>query len=248
MKNTIRLGATLIVALAVMLGLTASNGDATFFQCPPVGDCIGSTLSDFINGTPDLNYISGLEGDDSIFAGDNPIGGPCKNLDKETVDAIIFVLPKCFALSPLELIMGGPGNDFISGGPGSDELQGEDGNDILLPGSDGIDFGQYVYGGPDNDTVFVFAGDTNNCLFIYGDPGQDVVNLVGFGPHTAVMPFEIGEQTISFLHVVDPITSGDVYIAVTSNGDLGTEVINGLISPNPTFVVSPNPEGCKIRG
>ena len=91
-----------------------------------------------------------LGGDDTIFAGDNPITNGASVMGKESVGGLMFGVPRYFPVFAAEPISGGPGNDFISGGPGPDSIYGEAGNDILLAGPDSPHYGQIVEGNEDN--------------------------------------------------------------------------------------------------
>ena len=132
--------AILLLVFGMMLSLTASNLEADFIQCTAEGACTGTTVGDIINGNPSHNVISGLDGNDTIFAGDSP-SSPCFSvIGKEAVGGLMFGGARCNNVNLPEHLDGGPGNDFLSGGPGSDELFGNPGNDVLLPGPD-----QYPY-------------------------------------------------------------------------------------------------------
>jgi Ca2+-binding RTX toxin-like protein len=202
--------------------LITSPSQASFVQCPG-GTCVddGQTdNADMINGTPDSDFIIGLGGNDIIF------GGPGNDFSGGE-DAGVVDLNQ--------------GSDIIFGGPGSDVLDGDEGDDILLAGPDDGDLSQEVEGGNENDVVHVFAGDVTTCLFIDGSSGFDTVNLIGFGPFIIAQPFSnqfTGERVV---HVVDPIGGGDIFIEVQINGDGDTELINGLPTPNATFLPDTNP-------
>jgi Ca2+-binding RTX toxin-like protein len=218
------------------LGLIVAPIQADFIQCDGVNECVGTEFADVINGTPVLDEIGGLDGNDTIFAGDNPIANNASVMDKEAVGGLMFGVSRNFLVFIAEPISGGPGNDFISGGPGSDSIYGEAGNDIILAGTDNPTYGQIVEGNDGNDTVHVLVGDVGACLLIYGGSGSDSVNLFGFGPYSAQPPFGLAPGwTEGWIHEIDPIAGGDIFIYVVENGDAGTEFINGLLSPNVTF-------------
>jgi Ca2+-binding RTX toxin-like protein len=223
----------------MVLGLTSIPLQADFIQCPTTtGVCPGTNNADVINGTPSFNNITGLDGDDSIFAGDNPT--PTNNgavMDKESVGGLMFGVNYLDTQNFADIISGGPGNDFISGGPGHDYIYGDAGNDLLLPNTDTLHYGQIVYGGPGNDTIIVSAGDVTSCLIIFGGPGSDSVNFLGYGPFSVSQAFGIVPVgwTPGFIHLQDPIGGGDVFIEVFENGGEGVETINGLFSPDVTF-------------
>jgi Ca2+-binding RTX toxin-like protein len=227
----------------VGLGLIVAPIEADFIQCVGVGECTGTEFDDVINGTPDLNEIGGLGGDDSIFAGDNPATNGTSVLGKESVGGLMFGVPRYFNGFVAEPIAGGSGDDFISGGPGSDSIYGNEGNDILLAGTDTPGYGQLIDGNEGNDTAYALVGEVTSCLVIYGGPGSDYANLLGHGPYSASQPFGITPAgwTEGFVHVVDPVGGGDIYIYVVENGDAGTEFINGLLSPNVTFIEGSTP-------
>jgi Ca2+-binding RTX toxin-like protein len=235
----------LFLVLAGSLTLTASNLKADFVQCISGWVCNGTDSSDIINGTLDSNEIHGMDGNDTIFAGDNP-SDPCPPsvMNKEPVGGMMFGVTRCpqgvfRSFTPStnhEIIFGGPGNDFISGGPGAESIFGEEGNDILLANTDVPTFGQNVNGGPGNDTIYVLAGDVSACMIILGQGGLDIVNLIGFGPYSASQPFGIDGLVLGWIHVIDPIGGGDIFIRVDGGNDSEVEVINGLLSPNVTYI------------
>jgi hypothetical protein len=74
-------------------------------------------------------------------------------------------------------------------------------------------------------------------LFINGGPGNDAVNLIGFGPYSATTPFGIPNVEPGVILTVDPITGGRIFVDVNPNGD-GAETINGLLMPNPIFLTN----------
>lgn len=199
----------LLTVLSLMLfGVALNPIQADFVQCPSGGgSCNGTDNDDIINGTPSYDGITAMDGDDLIFGGDRG----------DSID-------------------GNAGNDIILGGQGSEEIQGGDGNDNILPGPDALNLVQTVEGNEDNDTFYVLVAETVNCLVIYGGNGLDVANLIGFGPFSAQVPFGQAGFAAGFVHVIDPIAGGDVFIAVVETGNGDVEIIHGLLSPNPTIV------------
>ena len=189
------------------------------------------------------------EGDDTVFAGDNPVD-PCafpSVLDKELNGPFVFGVTRCVPQGLADELNGAGGNDFLSGGPGQDFLHGDAGNDHLLAGPDVPNFGQVVHGGTGNDVAYVFVGEIVSCLIIYGESGFDIVNLIGFGPFSASQSFGITPGWVNgWLVVNDPIGGGVIYIQVFENGDAGTEVINGLTMPSVTFIDTLTLNGCNV--
>jgi Ca2+-binding RTX toxin-like protein len=194
-------------ALVILsMSLLAPPIQADFVQCAGNVQCDGTANSDIINGTDLFDDIFGLNGDDVIFAN----GGNDTVEDED-------------------------GNSVIFGGTGSDKLEGSIGNDVLFPGPDVPEFGQGASGSQGNDTINVLVSDTGNCLIIYASNGNDVVNLLGFGPYIATAPWGLATPE-GWVHVVDPIAGGDIYIRVHENDAGGVEQINGLLSANLTLI------------
>jgi hypothetical protein len=202
-----------IIAFAA-LGLSVYL-QADFVQCPG-GVCDGGNgitgEADLINGTDGVDDIDGLGGMDVVFAGRG-----------------------------MDFVMGGPGNDLLFGGPDSDSITGAPGNDVIFNGSDEALFNQFAFGGDDNDQFNTFASETTECLWIDGEAGNDVANLIGYGPFTAVQPFGQPGFGTGYIWTIDPIGGGDVLIYVEETGNLGTEVVNGLTSPNVTILLPDDP-------
>lgn len=203
---------TLGLLIFAVLGLLASTMDADFIQCPGGGGCDGSDNSDVITGTVGFDGIFGSQGNDIIFG----------DAGDDSLD-------------------GEAGNDVVFGGLDSDVVLGKEGNDVLMAGPDRLNTGQAADGDEGNDTFNVLVSDVSACLLIFAGPGNDEVNLLGFGPYTAQAPFGPDGFTEGWIHVIDPITGGDIFIAVTEDGDTGAETINGLLSPNPTLLIGTDP-------
>jgi hypothetical protein len=182
---------------------------ADFILCT-AAPCGGTPNADVMTGDGTAFELYGLEGGDVIF------GGPAIND-----------------------INGGPGNDILFGGGDDDQILGDEGDDFLLGGTDNFVREQVLIGEEGNDTYITFAGETSDCLFIQDDAvgGQNVVNLVGFGPYSATVPFGQPNFGEGYIIEQDPIANGYVFIHVEdpeSNG--GVHTINGLLSPNVTIV------------
>jgi Ca2+-binding RTX toxin-like protein len=133
-------------------------------------------------------------------------------------------------------------NDIIFGGPDADSIFGDDGNDMVMAGPDRPGAGQIIRGNAGNDTANVFAGEVSECLVIFGDPGRDVTNLIGFGPFSAEKPYGRPDLTgPGYIVLNDPIAGGLILIFVDFDDNSGSEVINGLLSPNVTFIPGVSP-------
>ncbi|WP_201864683.1 calcium-binding protein [Microvirga soli] len=106
----------------------------------------GSDFDDNLNGSYDVDYIYGFDGDDLIqgFDGDDDIYG---GYDHDT-------------------IYGGFGDDYLIGGAGHDDLYGSAGFDDLYGGS-GLD---YLSGGSGDDLL---SGGTGRDT-LSGGTGEDV--------------------------------------------------------------------------
>jgi hypothetical protein len=198
----------LVVGFLVILGLAVSNqpSQADFFLCPNA--CTGSENADIIIGSAASNTLDGAEGADVIFG-----------------------------QGESDLLVGRNDNDILFGGPGDDTVQGDGGDDILLagPDDDATSF-QTATGLLGNDQFHVFVGEILGCLGVFGDVGFDVLNLIGFGPYSATVPFGQPGFGTGFLITTDPITGGTISVRVSENDDSGVDTINGLMSPNVTIV------------
>jgi hypothetical protein len=197
-----KLSMVALIAIAV-LGLSVALIQADFLQCVALANCPGSDNPDLINGSQGDDIIRGFDGGDTILG----------NAGDDNIG-------------------GDDGNDVIFGGLGADSLHGRDGNDILLAGPDLPDAGQLVFGSDDNDTANVFVTDVTYCLIVDLGDDTDLVNLIGFGPYTAVVPFGQAGFVEGWAYLQDPITGGDIYIFVEEATSDGAETINGLLSPN----------------
>jgi hypothetical protein len=196
----------IVVLSGLAVGILPFVIQANFVQCPPVLCDVDNGVteeSDIINASPEVAEIFGMGGDDIILGGASP--------DK---------------------LVGEEGNDLLLGGLGSDELIGNEGNDILLAGPDTLDFSQKVSLHQGNDTTHVLVGEVLTCLNVFDNSGNDTVNLIGFGPYTAILPFGQPGFVQGTALVVDPITGGRIFIEVEEANDQGVETINGLLSPD----------------
>lgn len=146
-----------IIGVSIVSGSvrTSLNGVILNFDANDVQriSVLGLTGSDRISvglGVSNI-YISGGEGDDSLFGADGNDrldGGPGN-----------------------DLIKGSDGDDSLTGGDGDDTMYGQIGNDLLEGGS-GND---KMLGGDDDDTLYGNDGDDR----LYGEDGID--RLLGGG-------------------------------------------------------------------
>jgi Ca2+-binding RTX toxin-like protein len=198
----------LLIVIGLMALIASSVSlEADFIQCVGAGGCDGSNFADIINGSILFDVIEGFDGNDLIFGNDGP-----------------------------DTILGFEGLDILFGGNGSDEMGGLDGNDHLLPGPDDGIYSQGARGDEGNDVLYTFASETSTCLFLFGWIGQDTVNLIGYGPYSALHPFGQTGWDTGWVVVTDPILGGNVLIRVEEDNDDGVDVIHGLTTPNVTIM------------
>jgi hypothetical protein len=206
-----------LVLLLILISFLASPAtEANFIQCLG-GDCDGTGGDDFINGTALVEIVDSMDGNDLIFSG-----------------------------GEFDTINSGNDDDTIFSGAASDTILSGNGNDIIFGGPDGFNSIQFADGGNDDDTFFVFAGETSNCYQIYGEAGFDVVHLIGFGPFVDEFPFgaENFDQGAAVI-VEDPIAGGLIFIFVTDTEPGTTELIRGL--PTPEAVITDKDAVQQIR-
>lgn len=188
-----------------VLGMSVSPIQADFIQCVAL-ICNGTDFDNIINGTANSEVVNARAGNDVVFLGPEDDEG-----------------------------RGNDGNNLIFGGEGSDRLSGGDHEDVLLPGPDRPGAGQYVAGNPGQDMVNVFAGEISECLVIFPGSDIDTINLIGFGPYSGQSPFDQVLDGVEWLHVIDPIAGGDIFVELF---ETEFDVVNGLPSPNVTIIPS----------
>ena len=134
----------------------------------------GSAQDDVLIGNNAINTLSGLDGNDTIYAGngDGAFGGAGDD-----------ILLGQNATGQWSYLYGEAGNDTLTGGAGSGAFFGGAGNDIITGGAGdnyiwGDDFGtgaggdDVIHGG--NGYDLVFAGGGNDVVF--GNGGNDQIN------------------------------------------------------------------------
>lgn len=129
----------------------------------------GTSGNDILRGMDqdeyELEFISGKEGDDQIYA-----GAGFDNVSGDAGNDLIFGEGAGDTLNGNDgndEIYGGAGNDWIYGGTGDDLIFGEEGPDILI-GNEGND---EIYGGLDNDELM---GDSGRDILV-GGAGDDLL-------------------------------------------------------------------------
>jgi Ca2+-binding RTX toxin-like protein len=159
------------------------------------GTCEGTSASDTIVASNNLEKVYGYGGDDDIEldvafpsgSNDIGIGGPGRDCidggggadlmlggpgdDNRTCEFAAFVDPRA-------ALTGGPGNDTIDGGPGDDSMNGIFDDDTLIggPGDDLLNDPSpldkdRLLGGPGTDTLDARDGD--GADIVDGGPGKD---------------------------------------------------------------------------
>lgn len=117
------------IALVVLLTSPPQSAHAAFFDCDPVGACLGTDDADDMNGTPGYDEIRGYGGADDIRgygSGDD--------------------------------LYGGSGDDIVVGYAGDDYMRGGWGDDLMKAASDDSG-GDFVDCGPGFDEVWADPGD-----------------------------------------------------------------------------------------
>jgi hypothetical protein len=134
----------------------------TFIKEGGMSHIVGTSGSDFINGTNQSEIILAFGGNDTINGnnGDDVILAGSGN------DA-------ASGNNGADVISGGLGNDILSGNNGDDVLSGDEGDDILN-GGNGADV---LSGGAGDDVLTIDKADA----FDSGDEGHDTANLSGSG-------------------------------------------------------------------
>ena len=119
--------------------LELGNGTTPFgglLDVTGIEDIVGGIFDDRLSGDADVNFLTGLKGDDIL----NGRGGDDHLFGNDGEDSLV----------------GGEGNDFLYGGTDNDALSGGQGDDTLNGGA-GNDA---MFGGAGNDTYYVDnAGD-----------------------------------------------------------------------------------------
>ncbi len=83
-----------------------------------------------------------------------------------------------FASDGNDVISTGAGNDFISSGLGADNINAGSGDDIIKL-SNNIAGNSVIHGGSGNDQINVWDGTSANYNEIFGEDGDDKINLYG---------------------------------------------------------------------
>ncbi len=131
----------------------------------------GGSGDDIIVDNLDSNVLDGGAGEDILVAN----GNSSKSLFSKVWDYALG--DKSAFDTPVNVINGGDGNDYIEGGKGNDVINGGAGDDYIygLNGDDTISGGDghdYIDGGKGNDVID--GGDGNDDLF--GGKGNDTIS------------------------------------------------------------------------
>ena len=130
---------------------------------------------DFIWGGAAHDRLEGMEGDDTIFAGDDRIFVDEADYDVDSLSGG-WGNDKLYGSNGWDLLSGGPGDDYLEGGPGRDSLYGGAGDDELDGGA-GED---YLEGGPGADTIDG-GGGVDTLTYWHSDAGVNVSLRTGRG-------------------------------------------------------------------
>ena len=168
---------------------------------------IATSQGEKINGTTLNDILTGLGGDDFIFAGDgdDKIYGDDGNdeLNGGRGSDLIFGGAdddKVFAddgddelygNDGADRLQGGGGSDLIYGGLGNDKLFGENGDDILS-GDDGDD---QLTGGLGDDVFVINSGKTD----VWTGDGQDNIFVFSTKNETWIHDFDAVNDTLTFI-------------------------------------------------
>jgi Ca2+-binding RTX toxin-like protein len=126
---------------------------------------VGTAQNDTLAGTGSSDWISGMAGSDTIQggSGDDTLSAAD---EAQTVGTS----------TDRDLVVGGDGKDKILGGLGADELRGGLGTDFITEGPENDAATDTVYGGDNDDSIFVASSpayaDNVSC-----GPGNDTVEV-----------------------------------------------------------------------
>ncbi len=192
-------------------GTITGTDDDDFIDAQGGNDRINAGAgNDTVIGGPGRDNVNAGNGDDTIVAtiGDGSLdvyggGTGIDTLDMSgitapaTVNLALFFVSSSQtgldALTSVENVIGGSGNDTITGNGGVNRLEGQGGNDTINAGA-GNDF---VIGGLGNDTmnggagsdVFIFVPGFGNDRILQFDAnptgGQDLLDISAFGIKSA---------------------------------------------------------------
>jgi Ca2+-binding RTX toxin-like protein len=142
------------ITVSLIDGTATGQGNDTFVD---IGGVIGSFSDDDITGDGEGNLIHGLEGNDSVDAGDgnDRVDGEGLLLGNLSLRPPWLVRVGCQTVCD-DALEGGGGNDTAIGGVGVDLVQGGDGDDVLYGGAFAF---EQVHDG--NDELHGDAGDDN---------------------------------------------------------------------------------------
>ncbi|MBV1719595.1 MAG: hypothetical protein KMY51_06265, partial [Desulfomicrobium sp.] len=203
-----------------------------------------TTHGDVLIGNGVDNWISGLDGDDTIYGGglyDTIYGGAGNDsIDGGTHEDSIF---------------GGAGNDTLHGGDGIDTIWGGDGDD-------------YLYGGSSNDQDALIGGAGNDTLeggsatlwdTLIGGMGAD--RIIGNGVRSSASyeltghgDFEVSDQGVYVdLRLQGPDADGNLMVQTgkpggdDATGDILTGIVN-LVGTNGADTLIGNDQNNEIFG
>ncbi|SPF80946.1 Bifunctional hemolysin/adenylate cyclase [Pseudoprimorskyibacter insulae] len=184
--------------------ISGLNGDDTLIGLNGDDELNGDGGNDSVDGGAGNDSVSGAEGDDMLRlgSGSDQAGGGPGNDTIEVGDAAVTDLNRIWAGPGNDLFTGAQSRDNVDGGDGADTLRGEGGNDTLS-GGDGSDT---ILGGDGDD--FIYGGATEADLrdVVYAGNGNDVVDG-GYGNDE--LRGDAGNDTMEGGYGADTLIGGD---------------------------------------